>query len=737
MRSLSKSAIQLVSTAIVVCLCARCPAQFSNWEGSGTNGITADSSGDFRTHWHTSLNWDDPPGQFDVAELEFTNQGRVFVSTTSKVSFIYLRGTVPDAILTIVSGANLTVSNSLYVPITGRGEVGQYGGTLTANSIFIGDNTGQTGRYQFDNGTITVQKLLVGLEGDGTFVHNGGQLNVPDRMLLGPGGRYDSFGGTLNMTGRMVSDGTIDFHNRTTTLSLPASRLTDISGTLVNAANLTVNLPSSSLLVLPAGFNPATQLKNVSGGGRVHIRGNTLVVGAGTSYAGPEGEFRDPIDIAGQLTTVGNAMWLAGGGVLHPGGAINYAAKQLLLSGGEFDLGGGTIVAQSVSAASAAHVTQAGTGLTLTGSLAIGSNADYVYESGSISAQAISVGNGGEFTSTAPLLSGVNSITSSFGGPVTFAGGGVDVPLLRSNRGNFRQISGHTAADEIQLIDGQYELQGGSLTVGRLQLQNDLPGQFIISNPAVPITITESLEFGPDAALEGLTAAPGTVITMQDASFLNRGASGPRSPIPVPLDARDNLRTLEMAFRSVTDGITSTIEAAAEDRGAVPLGLSRNYTIGTLRLGGVSPAHVQLVDEIQNLCRTFTCPPPTTHDVLYVDHLILHENAELDLNGIRLYYGQLTDLGGQVLANGGALLPVVYIPGDFSGDGRVDAGDYTIWRNGLGTKYTEADYAVWRAHYGESVPSGAASHATVPEAANIVLVVTGLLIVSYGRKQRR
>jgi hypothetical protein len=40
------------------------------------------------------------------------------------------------------------------------------------------------------------------------------------------------------------------------------------------------------------------------------------------------------------------------------------------------------------------------------------------------------------------------------------------------------------------------------------------------------------------------------------------------------------------------------------------------------------------------------------------------------------------------------------LPGDFNTDGTVDAADYIVWRDGLGTTYTQADYNVWRANFG-------------------------------------
>jgi hypothetical protein len=46
-------------------------------------------------------------------------------------------------------------------------------------------------------------------------------------------------------------------------------------------------------------------------------------------------------------------------------------------------------------------------------------------------------------------------------------------------------------------------------------------------------------------------------------------------------------------------------------------------------------------------------------------------------------------------------------PGDFNQDGTVDAADYVVWRKGLGTNYSEADYDQWRGHFGETAGSGA------------------------------
>jgi hypothetical protein len=47
------------------------------------------------------------------------------------------------------------------------------------------------------------------------------------------------------------------------------------------------------------------------------------------------------------------------------------------------------------------------------------------------------------------------------------------------------------------------------------------------------------------------------------------------------------------------------------------------------------------------------------------------------------------------------------LPGDFNSNGVVDASDYVMWRKGLGTSYTQTHYNLWRAHFGQTLGSGA------------------------------
>jgi hypothetical protein len=96
----------------------------------------------------------------------------------------------------------------------------------------------------------------------------------------------------------------------------------------------------------------------------------------------------------------------------------------------------------------------------------------------------------------------------------------------------------------------------------------------------------------------------------------------------------------------------------------------------------------------------------------------------------------------------------VALGGDYNNDQVVDAADYVVWRNNLGTDFNlngngdetggsagivdAADYAWWRQHFGNANP-GAGSAAlqgfgsAVPEPNGLILLVIGLFCSSPRR----
>jgi len=99
------------------------------------------------------------------------------------------------------------------------------------------------------------------------------------------------------------------------------------------------------------------------------------------------------------------------------------------------------------------------------------------------------------------------------------------------------------------------------------------------------------------------------------------------------------------------------------------------------------------------------------------------------------------NLGGEQASPGFVWPDIVSpLPGDYNGDGRVDAADYVMWRNGaaLPTETVSAgvtdaaDLAVWREHYGRSTTAAAVA---APEPATALLVGLAGLLTFAARAQ--
>jgi hypothetical protein len=113
------------------------------------------------------------------------------------------------------------------------------------------------------------------------------------------------------------------------------------------------------------------------------------------------------------------------------------------------------------------------------------------------------------------------------------------------------------------------------------------------------------------------------------------------------------------------------------------------------------------------------------------DPFLVVLNNGLDANSLRT----------AALAINAAASDRVNVVGDYNNNGSVDAGDYVVWRNTLGSKSERAadgnndkmidaaDYAIWRASFGRSFGSSSllGGGSPVPEPASIVLAIATVL----------
>ena len=69
------------------------------------------------------------------------------------------------------------------------------------------------------------------------------------------------------------------------------------------------------------------------------------------------------------------------------------------------------------------------------------------------------------------------------------------------------------------------------------------------------------------------------------------------------------------------------------------------------------------------------------------------------------------------------------LSGDFNGDGKVNAADYVLWREGAAVPNTPQNYAMWRTNFDMAGGAGAEASATaaIPEPASTWLIISAVL----------
>jgi hypothetical protein len=114
-------------------------------------------------------------------------------------------------------------------------------------------------------------------------------------------------------------------------------------------------------------------------------------------------------------------------------------------------------------------------------------------------------------------------------------------------------------------------------------------------------------------------------------------------------------------------------------------------------------------------------------------------------DGVNLFFGD--SFGDKA-----AFFRLAPLPGDYNGDGTVNAADYTVWRNNLGAAnaltneeptttpglVTIEDYFVWKNAYGSALGSGAGvdQAGAVPEPQSAVTFALGLLAIAQATRLR-
>lgn len=165
--------------------------------------------------------------------------------------------------------------------------------------------------------------------------------------------------------------------------------------------------------------------------------------------------------------------------------------------------------------------------------------------------------------------------------------------------------------------------------------------------------------------------------------------------------------------------------------GSLPGGVTADFT---LPANFFNPAS-DTINFANSDTAVFTSAP--TDGILSLNYAFGSNTATIMTNSPTNYAGQAGSIGGSDI-----------VPGDYNNDGSVDAADYTLWRDNLGTGFDlggngeesggsagvvdQADYVLWRDNYGTTAASLSAT-LSAPEPAALLLAPAGLAL---GRLRR-
>jgi uncharacterized protein YjbI with pentapeptide repeats len=231
-------------------------------------------------------------------------------------------------------------------------------------------------------------------------------------------------------------------------------------------------------------------------------------------------------------------------------------------------------------------------------------------------------------------------------------------------------------------------------------------------------TLTEAITSNlirPDGHVAGLNLTSGASLVVRDydGNFVATPTAG---PLPIVIEghlAMDATGTLRLVFDA--DPWDSTISFAP----GIPVALG-----GTLELSFASD--VDVATQSGRTIDLFDWTGVTPTGAFTVSSPYTWNLSNLYTTGEVM----LTAVSG-------------VLPGDFNNDGTVDAADYTVWRKGLGTLYTQSHYDIWRANFGAmlgsggaALPSAAPLSPAVPEPATFALLALGLPLIVWRNSRR-
>ncbi|MBN2579719.1 MAG: autotransporter-associated beta strand repeat-containing protein, partial [Pirellulales bacterium] len=265
-----------------------------------------------------------------------------------------------------LDGGELTVYYSSgksreYIGYSGTGHFNHSAGTNTAKGLYLGYESGSEGTYALSGtGAISMIAEYIGYDAaaSGTFQQSGG-TNATSYLCIGPGGQYvcSLNGGSLQIDGGLENYGVLDLGGTPLAISASNALVNFIrGGTLLNTQAASLTLDAHSLLIVPAGFDPATAFQSYSNAGILHTVGTPLAIADGQTISG-WGNIDDHIDCQGTLSAHSDGFINLNQGLTVSGtGNVDLMSGDLYIEDTNSGISGGSV------AVNGAYVGYAGTG---------------------------------------------------------------------------------------------------------------------------------------------------------------------------------------------------------------------------------------------------------------------------------------------------------------------------------------------------------------------------------------
>ena len=253
---------------------------------------------------------------------------------------------------------------------------------------------------------------------------------------------------------------------------------------------------------------------------------------------------------------------------------------------------------------------------------------------------------------------------------------------------------GKVTADTVDLrgMGGSLNLTGGELSVNRLDLSE--PGSVFQMTTGILHAVVVDGDLAPVGGIVAPGNSAGTTTVTEN--FL----PGIDATLQIEiggLNAGSDYDQLIVGSNAIIDGM-------------LDVSLINGYLLGTNNM-------YEIVDVAGELTGEFAGLPQNAHVGLF--------------GGVSLFIDYLGGDGNDIV-----LFTESGLAGDYNNDLTVDAADYTVWRDNLGSTtilpndpspgmVTKEDYDTWKTHFGEMVGdgSGASANLAVPEPATAILLI--------------